>query len=283
MDSSNKVKEIFGVHCLRDDVDWGRLVSGKYCPYTEKKCIKVRKSDANIVIGICTVAYSDYNGIVICPHRMLEDNQIFSNCVNLLKLHKPGNDLHILPEVNIPGGSVDFFLVSVSEDKIVDFVGIELQTLDTTGSLWSERTAFLSSKGLHFRDIDLSEKSFGINWKMSAKTILMQILHKAQTFEYLNKHLVLVIQDCFWNYMNHTFNFSKMKTSDNNDSFHIHYYNLQKKSDTSFRLSLDNMVSTDTNGFATCLQLKADANIKFKMIVDPLEKRISKKTLLAKY
>jgi len=40
-----------------------------------------------------------------------------------------------------------------------------------------------------------------MNWKMTAKTILMQVHHKVQTFEEINKHLVLVIQDHFMDYI----------------------------------------------------------------------------------
>jgi len=57
--------------------------------------------------------------------------------------HEPGNELHIVSEVSIPGGSVDYFLVSAKDGKVKDFVGIELQTLDTTGTVWPERQRLL--------------------------------------------------------------------------------------------------------------------------------------------
>jgi hypothetical protein len=49
-------------------------------------------------------------------------------------LHKRNNELHLLQEISIPGGNVDYFLASVKQKKIIDFIGIEIQTLDTTGS-----------------------------------------------------------------------------------------------------------------------------------------------------
>jgi hypothetical protein len=64
-------------------------------------------------------------------------------------------------------------------------VGIELQTLDTTGTVWPTRQRFLASKG--FDDIPRAElentKTYGMNWKMTAKTILVQLHHKIQTFD----------------------------------------------------------------------------------------------------
>jgi hypothetical protein len=35
------------------------------------------------------------------------------DCLHLLTTHEVGNELHILSEVPIPGGSVDYFLASV--------------------------------------------------------------------------------------------------------------------------------------------------------------------------
>lgn len=76
-------------------------------------------------------------------------------------------------------------MASVRDGKVRDFVGIELQTLDTTGTVWPERQRFLVSKGIKAvarADVQ-NTKGFGMNWKMTAKTILVQLHHKIQTFE----------------------------------------------------------------------------------------------------
>ena len=106
--------------------------------------------------------------------------------MHLLTLHEPGNELHIVPELSIPGGSIDYFLVSAKKGSVKDFVGIELQTLDTTGTVWPERQRFLKAQGMRVqkRDTD-SPKPFGMNWKMTAKTTMIQLHHKVETFEHL--------------------------------------------------------------------------------------------------
>jgi len=276
----SKVKEFFGVFTKRDDVDWKRIISSQYCPYTEKKCVKVRKSNPAISIGICTVNYSNYNVVMICPHRFLERRQIFADCVHLLALHEPGNELHLLSEVSVPGGSVDYFLVSAYKNKVVDFVGIELQTLDTTGSLWSERAELVSSKGFDVSEADKPYKTFGMNWKMSAKTILVQMHHKIETFEHLGKHLVLVVQDCFCDYMAREFSFSHLKNARQGDSFHIHSYTLDETDRNDLRLRLKERISTDASGISLCLGLQAEAKIELDRIIDYLEARISENTLM---
>jgi hypothetical protein len=198
----SKVIEIFGSNGY--DLSKEKLkslVKKQECPFLGKKCIKVRKSQPDISIGTCSVFYGiDKMPIIICPFRFLERRQIFIDSFHLMTLHEPGNELHIVPEVSIPGGSVDYFLVSVKGGNIKDFIGIELQTLDTTGTVWPERQKWLVEKGLRNGGMD-ENKSFGMNWKMTAKTILIQIHHKITTFENLNKHLVLVVQDCLLGYL----------------------------------------------------------------------------------
>ena len=171
------------------------------------------------------------------------------------------------------------FLVSVRKNKVVDFVGIELQTLDTTGSLWSERAKLIQSKGVDVDESDLSPKTFGMNWKMSAKTILIQMHHKIETFEHLSKHLVLVVQDCFRDYMAREFNFSHFQQARQGDSLHIHSYSLDE-AEYSLRLRLNDRISTDANGIALCLGLQVEAKIELQRILEYLEARITKKTLL---
>jgi hypothetical protein len=162
---------------------------------------------------------------------------------------------------------------------VVDFVGIELQTVDTTGSLWSERATFIREKGLPVEDDDLLVKTFGMNWKMSAKTILVQMHHKINTFEHLSKHMVLVIQDCFRDYMAREFSFSHMHQARRGDSFHIHSYTLDEVNDGCLRMQLSNRISTDANGIALCLGLKAEAKIEIETFVKYLETRISANTI----
>jgi len=216
---------------------------------------------------------------MICPNRMTERNQVFNDCVHLLALHEPGNELHLLSEVSLPGGSVDFFLVSAKAGRVKDFVGIEVQALDTTGSVWSERTELLRTKGFAVDVKDSNPKRFGINWKMTAKTTLLQMHHKIATFENLGKHLVLVVQDSFLDYMKGEFNFAHMNAARLGDSFHVHSYTMVDTPET-IRIELDSRLSTDAEGISLCLGLQADARVGVERIIRHLESRISEDTLL---
>lgn len=268
----NKVRELFGVYCSAG-ANLADAVNNQLCPFSCKKCYKIRKSDPNTSIGTCTVYYHS-NNLIICPNRLLENNQIFIDCLHLLTLHEPGNELYILPEVSIPGGSVDYFLVSAKHGKVKDFIGIELQALDTTGTVWPERQRLLKEHGFAVDMANVNNNTFGVNWKMTAKTILLQMHHKSETFEHLNKHFVLVIQQPFLNYIYREFSFSHIQGVRLGDSVHIHAYDLEEV-DNRLKLFLNSRVSTDSDGIAKSLGLNAQAKVKLEELVAVLEKKLS--------
>ncbi|RPI58587.1 MAG: hypothetical protein EHM48_09995 [Planctomycetaceae bacterium] len=278
---SNSVTELFGRSTIdKGAAGWAKLVQKQACPFLAKKCLKVRKSQPKISIGTCSVNYGrDACPIIICPFRLLERRQVFTDALHLLTLHEPGNELHVVPEVSIPGGSVDYFLVSARRSKPIDFVGIELQTLDTTGTVWPARQAFLDSIGVDARiDRSTSQKTFGMNWKMTAKTILVQLHHKVETFEHVSKRLVCAVQDCLLAYMRREFNFGHLNNARNGDSMQFHAYSLES-ANRKYRIRLTERCSTDAAGISTALGLQAQANVDLDVILAGLERKMSDRTL----
>ena len=280
----SRVKEFFGRSTDQGWDDWEKVTEEQQCPFLGRRCYKVRKSDPGISIGTCTVSYGrPLEPIIICPTRLLEKRQIFTDCLHLLTAHQPGNELHIVSEVAVPGGSVDYFLVSARSGKVKDFVGIELQTLDTTGTVWPDRQRLLRDLGLPRADAaEELKRSFGMNWKMTAKTILVQMHHKVQTFEHVNRKLVLVVQDRLLNYMKKEFNFGHLAEPANlGDSMQFHSYGVSQNGNGSFSLNLDTRLSTDENGISQCLGLQAEARVELDQIVATLEGKISTSTLFS--
>ncbi len=279
----SKILELYGMStCSGQEIDWKSVSSRQFCPYLNHKCEKARKSTPEVTIGTCSVEHSrKRKQVMICPQRLLERNQVFLDCMHLLTLHEPGNELHIIPEVSIPGGSVDYFLVSAKDGKVKDFVGIELQTLDTTGTVWPERQRFLNRQGIEVDASDSdSPKKFGMNWKMTAKTTLIQLYHEVGTFESINKHLVLVLQNHLLAYMRREFQFDHIKNARRGDSMHIHSYKFAQTDTGVFRINLDTRHSTDSDGIATSLGLSASPNVELQEIIAILQDKISEETQL---
>ena len=279
----NAIIELFGRSVAQHEIDWGALVRDQPCIYLGRKCYKVRKSDPGTAIGTCSVLYGrQAEPIVICPARLLERGQVFTDCFHLLTTHEPGNELHLVPEMAIPGGSVDYFLVSVRAGKVRDFVGIEIQALDTTGSVWPERQRLLHRLGSSAADASAVHQPFGINWKMTAKTTLLQIHHKIQTFEHLNKKLVLVVQDKLLAYMTRQFDFGHVRNvAGVGDSMHFHAYGMEQQAAGTLKPVLQSRLSTDADGVGRCLGLQAEPRVELEQILQALQARLSPTTRFA--
>lgn len=269
----SKISEFFGLYCGDETQNFKEEMENQICPYTQRICTKMRKSDPDIKIGTCSVKYQNQD-VIICPFRLLAHNQIFIDCLHLLTMHEPGNELYLVPEVQIPGGHVDYFLVSAKEKKVKDFIGIELQTMDTTGTVWPERQKFLNECGIEVKIQDIqNKKTFGMNWKMTLKTILIQMHHKSETFENLNKHLVLIIQKPLFDHMRSDFNFDGIEGVRLGDPVHIHSYNFEQIEER-MKLSLHTRISTDSAGIANCLGLNAECKVELQDLIKILEPKL---------
>ena len=278
---SAHVLELYGTPRGDSVADWRVVVEKARCPYLDRKCVKVRKSTPEITIGTCMVRYGvRAKDVVICPHRLLGRRQIFVDCLHLLD-HKPGDELHVVSEFAVPGGSVDYLLVlaASSNRQVKDFVGIELQALDTTGTIWPARHAFLDARGIATEPIP-PQKAFGMNWKMTAKTILVQLNHKIATFEALGKKLVLVLQDHLMRYMVRNFEFDHVSDTSPSHSMRFHVYAIRPAASGAHRLHLADRRSTTAGGIEACLALAADAVVQQDTMLELIADRINDDTLL---
>lgn len=277
MTSTTRIAELFGAP-TNTTQDWQAIAEAQICPFVGTKCFKVRKSQPDVSIGTCTVRFTrKMTPLITCPNRFLSDRrQVFVDCLHLLTLHEPGNQLHVVSEVAVPGGSVDYFVVSVRDQKPVDFVGIELQALDTTGSVWPHRQEFLHSVGVSVEQE--TAKSMGVNWKMTSKTILVQMLHKIETFESLGKHLVLVMQTNLLEYMQGEFSLTRLHDARLGDSMQLHAYDLAETTDGGIELKLARRQSTDAAGISEALQLGQSGRVELTAILDRIGAKIGPTT-----
>ena len=253
-----KVNELFGkyVNAARFP-DLHGVLASQSCPYrTDGVCQKMRKSYPDTKIGTCSVCIGQdvTEPYIICPYRITEHNRIFNDCLSLIDT--TGNDLYLLPEVSTVAGNIDYVLAAINDGELVDFVGIELQTLDTTGTIWPHRQKMLIEKGYAVEDA--RPKSVGINWKMTEKTILAQLVQKSQLFSHVNKPLVLLLQRPLYDDMASKFDFTKVRQSKATDTVHFHIYKFTP-SRTQMNLSLNGNLSISATDFERIMSMESDS------------------------
>jgi hypothetical protein len=217
------------------------------CPILGAKCLKNRKSEPEQTIGSCIVGHQGLP-LVICPIR-LRSKEVFEEAVPLLSAYERGMDLVAIPEIGGGArGSIDYVLTAFKDERYVDHIGIEFQTLDTTGSVWASRNDYLTGSS--------PSAKYGINWRMNAKTILIQLHHKAPIFAEHGKKLLLVVQDAFLDKLRGDFNFEDYREANMEDVLHIHAYRLvysRGKDDGSFRMELTDRISAGLEGIEKSL------------------------------
>ncbi len=103
--------------------------------------------------------------------------------------------------------------------------------------------------------------------------------HKVWTFEAQNKHLVLVLQDKFLDYMKREFRFGHLSVARDSDPMHLHAYSLSKNT-SGHSIALAERYSTDTEGVAICLSPQAETNVELSEIVAAIESKMTESTLL---
>lgn len=116
-----------------------------------------------------------------------------------------------------------------------------------------------------------------MNWKMTAKTILVQLHHKIQTFAAVNRHLVLVAQDDLLDCLRANFDFNHVAGPTLGDAMHFHAYSFLAEQG-GYVLKLKHR--TDAAGVAACLGLKAEPTLELGQIVAQIERKLSHATLL---
>lgn len=190
-----KLVELFGY--APDDNTKAALAPRKSsnCPFIGGRCIKQFKS--GLVSGACTLKPTSSEPVICCPNRLYGDSykvlldvavDAFGPdmrlCHNQTESVGDGRDVivfgkHWGKELRLPsrisGGGyfVDWILARLAPDRsLAEFVAIELQTMDTTGSYEAQVHRMLGT------GIVLPEKSSNINWENVSKRILPQIIFK---------------------------------------------------------------------------------------------------------
>ncbi len=241
------------------------------CPFCEENCNKIRKAKPNPLIGNCTaglIRKGEHAAWIVCPKRFEQDDIIFKDAAAAFGL--TGTTVYLAKELKLGGaGNLDFALVTLKDDKVDDFIGIEVQSMGTSGSgsIWTARNDYLAGA--------LKEQySYGMNTKDASKKILVQMLHKGRQLSRLKKKYLLVIQDHLLGQLRSQFDLSHFRPADAGDFVYIHSYKLECVNGK-YLLKLQEKISIDSMTLPSILAPNPDRD---KLVTEKsLQKTVSDK------
>lgn len=219
----------------------------QYCKYVKGTCVKPRKSEPNIKVGICSLGSTlNKNGVIkpviICPQRFKEESMFETIRQKYLSYWK---NVKWVQEVNIGvGGNIDYVAVEVDEDGIVkDFLCVEIQAAGTTGTPYPYVKELLKTGCYSGKNY-----SYGINWANEfSKTMMQQAYKKGKIIEYWNRKIVFVVQDLAMDYIQATSDCSKLENY--NSTYPIDFCSFALRwNDNRWGLDFDNIKSTTVEG-----------------------------------
>lgn len=193
--------EIFCYDYQNKTAQFDSAIKQQYCKYIKTTCVKPRKSEPHIKVGICTLGSTVNNDnifkpIIICPQRFKGEEMFEAIRMQYLSNWK---NVKWIQEVNIGvGGNIDYVAIEIDEkDNIKDFLCIEIQAAGTTGSPYPAVKEFLQTREFH----SYSYK-YGINWANEfSKTMMQQAYKKGKIVQSWNRKIVFIIQDVALEYL----------------------------------------------------------------------------------
>jgi len=186
------------------------------CPFISKKCSKYNH-DQTITYGTCSVRTKDKE-IIICPNRLYaEDFLSIRNVVadafgtnvplfdfsEYLKKRKSIKKFVVAlgqnsgREINVGRSlSMDWVLALIENKFLIEYTGIEVQSIDITGNY---RDAWHAYKNLPSRpSAQIPESRHGLNWANVHKRLIPQLIRKGLVYSrssYVKKGLYFILPD----------------------------------------------------------------------------------------
>jgi hypothetical protein len=202
---ASNIQEFFGYRPNDPSPEAQKARESLVCPFLGLTCTKTLNDGS--ISGVCTLKPMTSGPVICCPVRLYAGDyqvlkdvalQAFGGGIDLIigsdvsgyRAKNPGKpciavfgkrwgkELRLPSRAKKTGGSrgayfVDWILAHVDvTGKLVGFVAIEVQSIDTTGNYQAERLSYLGSGAFS------GKSTAGLNWENVNKRILPQIIYK---------------------------------------------------------------------------------------------------------
>ncbi len=179
------------------------LAAGFECPFIKSRCPKRSTQLPDEPYPVCTLWRRSTGEpdprqdlIFVCPKRFYAVdflNEVIEHC---WPGEKPKNP-RVAPEVKMAGfGNVDFVIADVQDDgEVEQFLSVELQAIDITGSVFSAYQALRTGEDLERRP------TYGLNWDNVYKRYVTQLIRKGYFHHHWKSKIVAVIPEQVYQYI----------------------------------------------------------------------------------
>jgi hypothetical protein len=202
---ASNITELFGFSPADQSPEAKKARKSLECPFLRQTCTKTLNDGT--ISGVCTIKPIKSGPVICCPIRLYANDyqvlknvavQAFGGGIDLVigsdvaghRAKNPGKpciavfgkrwgkELRLPSRAKKTGGKVgayfvDWILAHVdATGKLLGFVAVEVQSIDTTGNYQAERQAYLESGTF------TGKSTAGLNWENVNKRILPQIIYK---------------------------------------------------------------------------------------------------------
>lgn len=211
--SPRALVEIFGHSPLDTTPAARRFWELCACPFTGSSCTKFDHT-RTICYGTCAVSNGGEE-VIICPNRFYANNYAaiahvardafgdlpFMLFNSFLKREDP--DEHCIValgqrsgrEVQIKSLSMDWVLARISQGKLEEYVGLEVQSIDITGNY---RDAWYAARD---QSQTIPPSGHGLNWANVHKRLIPQLIRKGLVYsrsQFVKKGMYFVVPDAVY-------------------------------------------------------------------------------------
>lgn len=186
--------EVFG-HAPNDISPTARKFWGlNACPFMGRACTKFDHTNT-ICYGTCSVSNAGQD-VIICPNRLYANNYetirqvstaVFEKLPFMLfdeYLSKESSSLDCVValgqnsgrEVKLSKMSMDWVIAHINKGKLIEYVGIEVQSIDITGNYRDAWYAARDKKSV------IPASAHGLNWANVHKRLMPQIIRKSLVY-----------------------------------------------------------------------------------------------------
>jgi hypothetical protein len=208
VDPSDIIVELLGKPTKPSPVD--PAITDFLCPHVDRRCPKRSTANKTEPYPVCSLYkigrsknLDTTKPICVCPKRFYEADFLKDVVTHCWPGTPPAKPL-IANEVKMKGfGNVDFVIADEAGGKIRQFLSVELQAIDITGSARDAYQALRAGKQLQKRP------TYNFNWDNVYKRYITQLIRKGYFHHHWGTKIVAVIQDEVYNYICEKFHFMR--------------------------------------------------------------------------